>query len=862
MKQFQARHGELLCQHLATVASGAERALTVLPLAYAFRLATLAHICGLCHDAGKYTSYFQDKLSSGREPKPAALGFHAPLSALLAAYVVLSRRPQDVEGALLSYLSVHRHHGPLYSPWEVLPEIKGVQGGEPVFEQYGGGGSFAVIGQQISDIRQNHGAQVVEEMTNLGIPEMGAFLEQRNWWETLVILRQAYDQLRRQAQRRRHRHMGGGVEYTALYWQQLLIFSALIHADKYTAGQVTRPVRPEIPAFAVHNYIRTLSSSGPLATLRRQVYTEAVKAIQHEPLAALYPGVVRSLTAPTGAGKTLTGLVCALELRERVQKEIGYTPRLIYSLPFVNVIDQNAEVFDRVLRQLVTYNKSPSAHLLRRHHLAEPAFREEEEKRSVEEATLLAESWESEIIVTTFVQLFESLVTSRNRVLKKLPHLAGSIIVLDEIQAVPCEQWGFIERVLLGAAQQLGCSIILMTATRPVILGSARELLPEPERHFRNLNRTVLKPRPDIKNGEQLAEFALEQHHIGKSVLVVVNTVRRAVEVYETLAALMGEEGVPYIEERGAGRQKELWPGPLLFHLSTNICPVQRGRRVHLLRRLLSKRGIGPAPFAGWRPSILVSTQVVEAGVDIDFDVVIRDIAPLDAIVQVAGRCNRNAVYEPAPVYITFLERDSASKSDDTVNGGSPSQRRRDAELVYGQVLIQVAMEFLHQEIYETDLLPLINQFFAEVAKRKDTRQYQPYLDAMEIMNFGSRSVHISLGSPVGRQPGKGPVSVGQYRFIEEGERAPVIVELNADAAAKHASLLQLLANSAEKSDIQEAYRQLAPYTISPILHRIYALGLPKNPDLDGYFYIPLSERDRFYNLQTGLRLDKGEVIL
>ncbi len=388
------------------------------------------------------------------------------------------------------------------------------------------------------------------------------------------------------------------------------------------------------------------------------MYAEAVSAVERLPLEELHPGIL-SLTAPTGSGKTLTALSCALRLRERVRKEESYLPRIVYALPFVNIIDQNSAVVEEVLKGHADYNHSPSSYLLKHHHLAPQAFREDQDVTN-DEALLLTESWESEIVVTTFVQLFESLVTNRNRRLKKLHNLAGAIVVLDEVQSIPYEQWRLVEYTLNTLTEQLGCTVLQMTATRPHILPSARELLDHPEKHFEGLSRTTIIPRPDIRTTEDLESFCEELIEDDSSLLVVLNTIGDAVNLYRRLRELPGL--IPYRENMprdGRGDRP-------LVHLSTNLTPWQRARRVRMLRRYMK---------LGGRP-IVISTQVIEAGVDLDFDIVIRDRGPLDSIVQVAGRGNRAGRNEtPRPVYIVYLERDQ---------GSSP------ATLVYGNILPQI----------------------------------------------------------------------------------------------------------------------------------------------------------------------------
>jgi CRISPR-associated endonuclease/helicase Cas3 len=176
-------------------------------------------------------------------------------------------------------------------------------------------------------------------------------------------------------------------------------------------------------------------------------------------------------------------------------------------------------------------------------------------------------------------------------------------------------------------------------------------LLEKPEKHFEGLSRTILTPKHDITTIDRLVNFTVEQKTPEKSILVVLNTIRSAIELYDKLKydeSNQEERFTPYREDKNLKCSDK----PLIVYLSTNITPWQRKKRVRALRRYM-KLGIKP---------IVVSTQVIEAGVDLDFDVVVRDQGPLDSIVQVAGRCNRNASQDAREVYIVYLTRDNGNE--------------------------------------------------------------------------------------------------------------------------------------------------------------------------------------------------------
>lgn len=822
---------EPLIEHLQGVAELARKNLQPPSLPNVIRLSELAFLCGLTHDFGKYTNFFQRKLQCQDIPKQA-YGNHAFISALLVAFVAKERYKESLEAALLTFLAIHRHHGELISPSDLLPQARHLKDA-PKFKIIEGevyrvdAEQLRAIHTQIKDIEQSSSRQqILDEMSALGIIEVQDFL-QSQWWALLSELRSFYkDKIE-------------DKEEASFYWKTTLLFSALIDADKYISAaaserrefaQITRvnKINPQIVDDHIHSLKNPNLSTLPptqqrLYEIRNSVYQEATAAIQSKPLSELYPSVL-SLTAPTGSGKTLTALGCAFRLRERLQQEKGFAPRIIYALPFVNIIDQNFEVTKQVLSRLEDFKANESNYLLKHHHLAPLAFKEDE-SRSNDEALLLTESWESEVIVTTFVQLLESLITNRNRALKKLHNIAGSIVILDEVQSIPYEQWRLVEHVLTTLTQCLGCTVLQMTATRPRMLTSAKELLEKPEKHFEGLARTILTPQQEITSIEELANFTIGQKTPEKSVLVVLNTIRSAVELYDKLKSdeLSQEERfIPYREDKSLKCSDK----PLIVYLSTNITPWQRKRRVRMLRRYM-KLGIKP---------IVISTQVIEAGVDLDFDVVIRDQGPLDSIIQVAGRCNRNASNDAREVYIIYLKRDDGSE---------------DAQLVYGKILPDISRKIFNGlTLEERAIYNKLETYYGEFPSRLSKQFSSDFIASINELRFHSKDEKSH------------PVSA--YRLIDDIEQEPIFVEVNQKAIEVRERLevsLEKLKTldfhsqdySDLRFDIRDLWRKLGQFVVKATRYR-----LKQNPPcekiFEDYYYIRYSEviAESYYSIETG----------
>ena len=813
---------EELKQHLYNVSERARKSLSSRTLPNANILSKWAWLCGITHDFGKYTSFFQNKLPPKKDlPVKQEYGHHAFISALLGAFVARKRYPTSFKPALLIYLVIHRHHGHLVTPSEVLPFSMDLEDA-PNFKIIDGANisikskHLKAVHAQISNLKKSaHRQQIIDEMTTLGVPEVKLFLSQDHWWELIAQLNDYYTNVEDESN-------------VTFYWQAALLFSALIDADKHISAAASQGKhakisnRLELPPHLVDDYIKTLKKpknmtdmQKRLFDIRRAVYKEATRAIETKNLKELYPAVL-SLTAPTGSGKTLTALGSAFRLRERVHKLHGTFPRIIYALPFVNIIDQNYDVTKKVLSQLKDFKVQESYYLLKHHHLASLAFKEDED-RSNDDALLLTESWESEVIVTTFVQLLQSLITNKNRSLKKLHNITGSIIILDEVQSIPYDQWRLVEHVLTTLTEHLGCTVLQMTATRPHIFTKSIELLDQPEQHFEGLSRTKLVPKSDIKSLEQLTDFVLEQKTSDTSMLVVLNTIHSAVELYRMLTSQDKEDSkVVFAQYKEIDREKLVNKCPIV-HLSTNITPWQRKQRVRLLRRYMSMSG---------KP-IVISTQVVEAGVDLDFDVVIRDQGPLDSIVQVAGRCNRNGTKgESKAVYIVNLERDNGTN---------------DSQLVYGQILPVITGNLLSKSLKETDLYKKIDQYFALFSDRLNDDKSHDFIKVVNKLHF-----HFTNDA----------LSVSQYKLIDEQEQVSVIVELSDKAKSVIQKLEHLYQRGGDRHEFRETYRELGSFVITPSIYRIKKNPPYKHDKIEGYYYISkgdvLADFPRYYTLETG----------
>jgi CRISPR-associated endonuclease/helicase Cas3 len=309
-----------------------------------------------------------------------------------------------------------------------------------------------------------------------------------------------------------------------------------------------------------------------------------------------------SLTVPTGGGKTLSSMSFALKHALRY----GLS-RVIYVIPYTSIIEQNAAVFRSMFGD---------DSVLEHHSNFEP---DDEDYRS----RLASENWDAPIIVTTNVQFFESLFANRSSRCRKLHNITNSVVILDEVQTLPAAYLLPCLEALKELVSMYKASVVLCSATQPAVqyrpdfkkgLVGVTEIISNPQKLAQDLKRTDVRVAGRLSDAElasRLAEY--------EQVLCIVNTRRHARDLYRAMQTMEG-----------------------LIHLSALMCPVHRSQKLKEIRERLDKR----------IACRVISTQLVEAGVDIDFPVVFRSLAGIDSIAQAAGRCNREGRLDRGQVFV------------------------------------------------------------------------------------------------------------------------------------------------------------------------------------------------------------------
>ncbi|MGM0583759.1 MAG: CRISPR-associated endonuclease Cas3'' [Pseudomonadota bacterium] len=391
-----------------------------------------------------------------------------------------------------------------------------------------------------------------------------------------------------------------------------MIYSCLVEADdretaRYYAGLEGRTPEPEDLTLdpprmlrAFDTYLAGLSSGGEINRMRREI-------VRHSRARASEPPGLFSMTVPTGGGKTLASLGFALE-----HAAAHGLRRLVYVIPYMSIIEQTAAVFRDLLGEEA---------VLEHHSTFDWFGAAEGDDDEAERLRRAAQSWDAPVVVTTAVQFFESLFANRKKRCRKLNALSEAVIVLDEAQTLPRR----LLRPCLAALRELadgyGASVVLCTATQPALTKQAgfpapealdvpasRELAPDPPGLYAALRRTRLRhigAQEDAALAERLRETL--------QALLIVDNRKQARALFDRIA-----------EADGAA------------HLSTLMTPTHRRVALATVRTRLNEG----------RPARLVATSLVEAGVDVDFPLVLRAEAGLDSLAQAAGRCNREGLKE------------------------------------------------------------------------------------------------------------------------------------------------------------------------------------------------------------------------
>lgn len=463
------------------------------------------------------------------------------------------------------------------------------------------------------------------------------------------------------------------------------LFSALIDGDRYDAylfeHDLKEPPEPSLPLLwerlrnRLEDFLSDLKQHPRKGGMEINQVRGAISDACRD-FAGCGPGIYQ-LRVPTGGGKTYASFRFALHAAA-----MGKLRHIFYIAPYKTILEQNAREIRGVLKE---------DDMILEHH-SDVVFAQNEGEE-LARYTLLTQRWEdSPIILTTMVQFLQTLFSGKNACARRFHALAGSVILLDEIQAIPIKFVSMLNCALNFLAYCCGCTIVLCTATQPQLdnvpipikLSPSPEMVPEKlsaDKVFCRANLVDMTTLPPFST-ESLAILAAEKQEVSGSLLVVLNTKSAARQLYKIL-------------KEGAGKLP-------VYYLSTALCPAHR---LAILDEIRARLDAG-------KPLIAVSTQLIEAGVDISFGCVIRSLAGLDSIAQAAGRCNRHGGVGRHDVLIVRCADESLSHLPDIREAQKATNStleafRRNPDALGNDLLSPQAIQYYYDRYYREHTLEL-----------------------------------------------------------------------------------------------------------------------------------------------------------
>lgn len=605
-------HKEKLCNHLLKVAKLCNQ------FSSKMNLPVSGFTLGLLHDSGKYSTDFQYYIHAisgdlGDEEKKKAKSKKGKIDHSTAGGQILWEKAKIFNAnfriifEILANCIISHHTG--------LEDFLCMNGESPFLNRL----------QKVTLSKENRDS-------NQELVHILSYIDWENLYTELKVFIELIDQIT-DKENKRIRYF-----YYGLFTR--FLFSCLIDADRTVVANFENPKKNSyrnttkendsiLWSNLVKKFEKKLEEKNKLPFNKGSTKIQKLREIisKQSLTASTRAKGLFTLSAPTGGGKTLSSLRFALH-HALHHKEIE---RIIYVIPHTSIIEQNAEVAREYLGK---------EHIVEHHCNLSPDIDTERNK-------ILSENWDAPIIFTTMVQFLDSLFSCKTSDARRMHQLAKSIIIFDEIQTIPIKTVYLFNNAVTFLIKLAEASIVLCTATQPLLHKTERYSLPltqdneilsidESSTTFNRI-RIINKCTNSGWTKDEIADLTVEQCKSCGSTLVIVNTKDSAYQLYKTLSS-----------------RKDI----TLYHLTTNMCPAHRKDVLHILQDELRK-------VKKTSPIVCISTQLIEAGVDISFGSVIRYLAGLDSIVQASGRCNRHGLQEPAPVIIVNLREEKLNNLPD-----------------------------------------------------------------------------------------------------------------------------------------------------------------------------------------------------
>lgn len=665
-------------------------------------------IAAKLHDFGKITPAFQRYVRPGySHDGPSWERHHARLGAF-ATFYVLDEFGMDNSDRIAATLAVARHHGSIP---DAIPYLK-----ENVLEYETSNKHVIQQIQSINNSWPRAADELLSSLTNGAIGWTGL----RDTILNGELTRKLEKDISATDERFGVTEISTAAISEETYDRFYRFWSAITFADKTHAAGITEyhPQPLEKPLHHLTTEIKSLQAASSDESLTTELTEARERARQqaHQTLAtvsgvpaprsksSMQPtsGEQLTLTLPTGMGKTFTGLSVAFDIQDRlhtcVESHQATVSPVIYALPFTSIIEQTRSQ----LEDPDLWGADPTTRQFTVHHYlsetrtdvdtagnteVDDSASSDDGSRNYHPSQLLGEAWQSGVVLTTFVQLFESITRPTSKTAMKGAALDNAVIILDEPQALPPRWWPAVRRCCKLLREEFGATVISMTATQPAIFetddtdsieltpGSAK-LYDRFERVTYGIDQSVWKYRNNdgtttdpVGYSSAASDIVASLTGSNPSTLAVCNTVRSAHQLYDAVTTAiespvkLGEHieaalndtksdgqfslkqestdtttaeqspiAPPYDELAAKVRDRLPQERPIVACLTGEHRPYDRQILIKLMHELTTDS----------QPFVLVSTQAIEAGVDVSFQMVFRDLAPIPSIVQAAGRCNRS----------------------------------------------------------------------------------------------------------------------------------------------------------------------------------------------------------------------------
>ncbi len=733
-------------------------------------------LIALFHDFGKCTSYFQNYIRGNKSGSPI-LRQHSILGAIVVSNLIISvvESKYAEELSLYAFISVLYHHANLNNLYNKLCGISSKK-------------TIELLRNQIDEISFD----LVNETFN---PLLKKHLSIEIIF-TAEVLTKYVDTLKSSIRKlnRTLRELKDSNSFES-YLHLMTFWSLLVDADKKHANfkEVLQKNTSKIDTDAAKKYIMKFPKDDSTMSKLR---TEAFETVEQNILTSSNQAGIFSVELPTGAGKTLTVLNAALLLRNKRYDETGKYKKIINGLPFLSIIDQTAKVY----RNVFDLENSNSDVMTVQHSLADYSlFKQREiEYKDDSRAEMLIETWESEIIVTTFVQIFHTLFTNKNGNARKFHTLSNSILMLDEVQAIPSKYHKLVNEMFQSLVTVYNTDIITMTATTIYEFDNSKSLCDAT--FYNGLDRIVLKYFDEVLTIEEF--FKKLDLKVDKSYMFVMNTIKSAKILHQLLSDSLQEE---------------------VAFLSTEIIPFQR---LGIISDIKNKK---------YR--LLVTTQLIEAGVDITFDVVYRDMTRMDSIMQTAGRCNRHYSDKQGEVNVIKLK----------------DKKKEYAEYIYDSMDLFQTSETLktyvdkQNNIRESSFYNLIKDFSTKLhTKTTDSNAYIEAVNQLRFVNSQEDEYNIAT-----------------FKLIDDSdyEKIDVFIEYNQEAVDIWQKYLQI-------KKIENRFDRKLQFKLIKNIFQKYVISVSKqrycaNSNADGLYYIPQGQLEFSYGKVgfLGFGLEANNII-